>query len=532
MNNIYNPVIRGFNPDPSLTKAKGKYYIATSTFQWYPGVRIYESVNCYDWTFITSPLTEELDFNLEGIEDSAGIFAPNLTYHDDTFYLTYTIVTSLTAPYFEASNYLIKTKDIRGPWTKQKKITEGSFDPFLFFEDDKVYYIAKAADNRWSTKYSHLRKQPGIILMKLDSDTFTPISEPINICYGTGIGSEEGPQLIKRNDYYYLILAEGGTVYDHQVSVFRAKSITGPYQVHPQNPILKSEPADYLQKSGHMSITNFNSQCWLAAYLCSRPIKSKIKGHKGEKMCPLGRETAIGFIEFRKDWPYFMPITSINDALPSNFQSTESKKCNMLNISDFQSPRSDTSKANHFKSESLTMIGKSALSSKFNVNFLARRISEFNTKTEIDIEFNPTTYKQMSGIAIYYDSQNYLSLFITHDYKYGRCLRLEAVRNNVAVPLDKKPKSIEGKVRLGFKIDYDSIESYIILDGVKCSIGERYNFSYLSDDYILKTKGAFFTGSMVGMYTTDLSGNSKQAKFTNYLYVEEDEAMSASRYEQ
>lgn len=521
---VQNPILKGFNPDPTMCKAQDKYYIATSTFQWYPGITIYESKDLVNWNIVSQPLVDNLGFDLRGIDDSAGIWAPNLVYENNKFYLSYTIVKSATGVYYDMENYIITSDEIDGKWNIPKQINNGCFDPSLFFEDEKLYLLAKIVDHRFEPSNDYIDKYSGIIIQELNKDSLEQIGDFEILTHGTGLGGEEGPQLFKRNEYYYLNIAEGGTEYGHQTTVMRSEKLLGPYEVHPNNPVLKSTMDTYLQKAGHSSFVNCGDDKWIISHLCSRPIHSTAMNIKGKLCCPLGRETAIQNVEWEDDWPCivgggsapsteFIAIDNIEIKHKSNFEYIP----NDFPGEDFLSLRREIVTFNRLENGKLIMLGQDSLMSKFDVNMYAIRASSLRFTTSLTLSFSPLNYLQMSGLTLYYDTENYITIFISNDSKFGKCIKVESIKHKKYSTLNVTPISVNSdELRLMLKVDKDAITGFYIEEGKERKIDFEYHTSYLSDDYILLDKPSFFTGMMIGFYCCDLTGKEQKATIANF----------------
>lgn len=519
---VQNPVLKGFNPDPTMCYTNGKYYIATSTFQWYPGITIYESTNLVNWSIVSTPLTDKLDFDLSGIDDSAGIWAPNLVYDQGIFYLSYTIVKSATGVYYDMENYIIRTDDITKNWSKPIQVNSGCFDPSLFFDNQKCYLLAKIVDHRYEPTNDYIDRYSGIIIQELDKTTLNKIGDFEILTHGTGLGGEEGPQMFKRNDYYYLNIAEGGTEYGHQTTIMRSKRIKGPFEIHPNNPLLKSQEGDYLQKAGHSSFIQNDQSQWFISHLCSRPIVSQAPGIRGKLCCPLGRETAIQQIKWKDDWPYVISGPSPSEIFEVDINAETSisdieYKPNQLPCNEYLMLRKNMQVNNYLHDGKLVMPGYDSLMSKFEVNLYGHRVESLNFETSVNLEYNPSNYLQMSGISLYYDTENYITIFVTHDEKYGRCIKVEAINHGKYSTLNMKPKAIsEAEVTLKFIVDGDNILGYYNEAGKDIKLEFEYYSSYLSDDYILLNKPSFFTGMLCCFYNSDLTGKCLDSRVKSF----------------
>lgn len=145
---VKNPVLKGFNPDPSILRVNDDYYIATSTFEWFPGVCIHHSTDLVNWEIVSYALTDDKSLDMTGLDMSCGIWAPNLTYHNGLFYLVYTLVYTDRQRYKDTYNYLVTASDVKGPWSKPVFLNCAGFDPSLFHEGEKKYLVNMVIDHR------------------------------------------------------------------------------------------------------------------------------------------------------------------------------------------------------------------------------------------------------------------------------------------------------------------------------------------------------------------------------------------------
>jgi xylan 1,4-beta-xylosidase len=290
---IANPILPGFNPDPSIVRVGDDYYIATSTFEWYPGVQIHHSRDLVNWRLLTRPLQRASQLDMRGDPDSCGIWAPDLTYADGLFYLVYTDVKrygrTTTAGASGASlrdfhNFVVFSPDIEGDWSDPVYLNSSGFDPSLFHDDDGRKYLVNML---WDHRPGQNRFA-GIVLQEYSLAERALIGPRRNIFAGTPLGLTEAPHLYKRNGYYYLLTAEGGTGWGHAVTMARARTIEGPYELHPDTYILsaRSRPDAPLQRAGHADLVDTPAGETYMVYLCGRPLKNRGR-------CTLGRETAI-----------------------------------------------------------------------------------------------------------------------------------------------------------------------------------------------------------------------------------------------
>ena len=233
---IANPILRGFNPDPSIVRVGDDYYIATSTFEWFPGVQIHHSRDLVYWRLIARPLNRASQLDMRGDPDSCGVWAPCLTHADGLFHLIYTDVKrygrTTTAGASGASlrdfhNYLVTSPRIDGEWSDPVYLNSSGFDPSLFHDDDGRKYLVNML---WDHRPGQNRFA-GIVLQEYSPATRTLVGERHNIFSGTAIGLTEAPHLYKRDGWYYLLTAEGGTGWGHAVTMARSRTLFGPYEL-------------------------------------------------------------------------------------------------------------------------------------------------------------------------------------------------------------------------------------------------------------------------------------------------------------
>lgn len=242
MTMIQNPILKGFCPDPSIVRAGDAYYIAVSTFEWWPGVKLFHSKDLQNWTQIGAALTRKSQLDMIGDPTSGGVWAPCLSYDNGRFYLVFTDVKTKKGRFYNTHNYLVWTDDIRGEWSEPVYLNSIGFDPSLFHDNDGKKYLINMVNGF-----------KGVLVQEIDPQTWELIGERKKVYAGSGIGCTEGPHMYHIGEWYYLLTAEGGTGYDHCVTVARSRSVWGPFETDPHNPLLTSERGrdDALQKCGH-----------------------------------------------------------------------------------------------------------------------------------------------------------------------------------------------------------------------------------------------------------------------------------------
>lgn len=524
MNKINNPVLPGYHPDPSILRVGNDYYIAVSTFEWFPGVQIHHSRDMVNWKLLTYPLTRKSQLNMIGNVNSGGVWAPALSYSDGIYYLIYTDVKSRQGAFKDTHNYMVTAENIEGPWSEPIYLNSSGFDPSLFHDDDgRKWLLNMIWDHRKGTN-----SFAGIALQEYSVEEQKLVGPIKNIFKGTELGLTEAPHLYKRNGYYYLVTAEGGTWYTHAVTVARSKSLFGPYEVDPTNPILTSNQDDMsqIQKAGHGSFVETQDGEWYIAHLCGRPVV--------DKKCILGRETSIQKCYWTEDnwirvvggnhpkWEVEAPNLPAHpfeqESSYDDFsEDTLKKYWNSLRRPFTEDWISLTDRKGY-----LRLKGGESMSSLHHQSLLARRLESLDVEIETAIDYSPTNFQQMAGLILYYDTDDYVYLRVTHHEEKGTCLGIIQSKHGVydeLLPEDiNLPENSTYKLKATIEQQY--VQFYYSIDGEGWEkIGNPIDFSHLSDDdadYIR------FTGTFVGLCAQDLSGQALHADFEYFNYQEKE----------
>ena len=499
---IQNPVLRGFSPDPSIIRAGDDYYIAVSTFEWWPGVGLYHSRDLKNWEQLPSPLRRASQLNMRGNPNNGGIWAPCLSYHEGTFFLIYTDVKSQKRPCYNTHNYLVWTDDIAGEWSEPVYLNSTGFDPSLFHDGDRKYLV----NMRNGFK--------GILMQEYDHGKRALVGAVRTIFTGTDMGFTEGPHLYRHGGQYYLITAEGGTGYGHAVTVARAKDIWGPYELDPQNPMLTSrdDPSLPLQKAGHASMVKMQDGEWLMAHLCARPVEGR---------CLTGRETALEPLEWVDGWPRIKggghaPLTSFESPLEGVvFDAREEPDRDDFSggvgayYSSLRIPPGEDISASGGR---LRLIGRETLFSNFRVTLLARRQKESGCTAEAGMIFTPEMIEHAAGLAYLYNNENFYLLIKTlADDDETPILRLvRSVKGSnwetlAEIRLDPHERLILRAENEGLTVRF-----YYAGDGGDArEIGDGFDSSFLSDE-----AAPGFTGAHFALYCHDAGNGGHAAEFT------------------
>lgn len=533
MDIIRNPVLPGFHPDPSICRVGDDFYIANSSFEWFPGVTIHHSRDLAHWQLVARPLDRTSQLDMVGNPCSGGIWAPCLTWADGLFWLIYTDVKSLHGAYKDTPNYLVTAPDIAGPWSEPIFLNASGFDPSLFHDDDGRKWLVNMI---WDHRPGHNRFA-GTALQEYSHDRQRLVGPIRNICPGSEIGCTEGPHLYKRDGWYYLMLAEGGTGWNHAVSLARSRSINGPYEFQPDNPVLTSEPYPEatLQKAGHASLVNTPSGEWYLAHLASRPVNPEAP--RSEQRCMLGRETALQKVHWDEDgWLRSdvggsepqdqMPAPNLPEAIvpdPPERHDFDNAKLD-LQFQSLRTPVDESWCSLTDRPGFVRLIGRESLGSRHHQSLIARRVQHFRCEAATALEFEPTTSQQMAGLVAFYNVENWYYLHISHEDQLGRVLRLASCDNGTycepAEPLsigNRKRMMMRLTIRNGLLQFYANMACGCV-EGRECDwqpLGPELDATTLSDDYV---QGWGFTGAFVGIACQDLSGQHRAADFDWFEY--------------
>jgi hypothetical protein len=283
------PIISGFHPDPTICRAGEDYYLATSSFEYFPGVPIWHSRDLLRWTQIGHVLTRRSQFSRGDGRASAGVYAGTLRYHDGRFWYVTTNVSD-----YDAGQLIVQADDPAGPWSEPVRVPEAiGIDPDLSWDDAGQCYLT------WKAM-SFTEGETGILQARLDPATGRFLGAAYPVWQGSGLGAVEGPHLYPVDGLWYLVLAEGGTERGHAVTVARAPHPSGPFEGCPANPILSHRSSTHpIQNTGHADLVRSPDGGWAAVYLGVRPQGPTPGFHV------LGRETFLAGLDWVDGWPVF-----------------------------------------------------------------------------------------------------------------------------------------------------------------------------------------------------------------------------------
>ena len=519
-----NPILPGFHPDPCIIRHDGWYYIATSTFEWWPGVQINRSRDLANWEISGYALTRTSQIDLRGVPDSGGVWAPALSHHDGLFWLVYSDMKAFAGPTKDVRNYLVTAPAIDGPWSERTYLNSSGFDPSLFHDDDGRQWLV---NQLWKPSFDSAAFD-GIVVQEYSHAKRCLIGRPRKIFDGSALGATEGPHLYRKDGFYYLVTAEGGTSWTHAVSVARSRRLFGPYEISPSHPLLTSagDPRLALKKSGHGSLVQDERGQWFLAHLCARPVP-------GTCRCTLGRETALQPLDWPAGgWPRLAagdnrplvefeteadPSRPYFDRFEDDFDQPElSPHWNTLR----EPPSADWLTLGE-RPGSLRLRGRHSIHSLFDHSFIGCRVAHHRCDISTRLEYAPASPQQRAGLALYYNTSNFYYLYVSADN--GRVLVNVLVRDNGRFR-EEAAHAWTGPSGRCFELHARLRDAALTFhcavdDGPLCPIGPEFDATTLSDDYPLDSGiGWAFTGLFAGLSAQDSSFPPKPADFDWFRY--------------
>lgn len=513
-----NPILQGFYPDPSVTRVGDDFYLVTSTFSWFPGIPVFRSRDLVHWTQIGNAIDrpDQLDFARLGL--SRGVFAPAIDWHAGLFYILNTCVDC-------GGNFLTTAREAAGPWSDPVWLPdlEGGIDPSLFFDEDGRAWIVNNGPPPGKPLYEGHR---AILLQRFDpaaNRTFGPRTVLVN--GGVDIARKpiwiEGPHILRKDGYYYLTCAEGGTAEGHSQVVLRSRSVTGPYEPFAGNPILTQRdlPRDRpnpATSAGHAQLVRTPRGDWWATFLAVRPYAGDYYN--------TGRETFLLPVEWRDGWPRItepkqsIPYRHLRPSLPTGRAArptsgpfTERDEFDGRALPPYwMMMRNPRERWYRLGGGRLTLRARPVGLGDFgNPSFLARRQQHIEAAASTLLRFRPARPGDEAGLAVLQNDEYWYALIVA---ARGRQRVVELKRRGG--PQDPAGGMIlaaapvaDGPLRL--RID---------------ARGARYDFSYAApagawrtlrageDGTLLSTKRAGgFVGAVFGLYAGSAPAQSRLA---------------------
>ncbi|GAA4690214.1 xylan 1,4-beta-xylosidase [Promicromonospora umidemergens] len=530
---VVNPVVRGFAPDPSVIRVGDWYYLATSSFEWFPTIPLYRSRDLAEWEHAGAVDGAAPGRSLLGVPDSGGIWAPALSHADGVFWVVYSIVRSVGSRHYDLETYLCTAPDVGGPWSGPVRLPGHGFDPSLLHHDGRHYLLNLQNDSRVGG-----RRFDGIVLTGLEIPLVGGVPGRARAVGPTRLLLQreelvEGPKFTVHDGWFYLLLAQGGTGVEHGVLVARSRSLTGPYEVD-DVPLLTSrdDPAVPLQKAGHGELVQAPSGEWYLTHLASRPLPTPAGPRN-----TLGRETAVQRVVWTDGWPRLAqggwhPATEVEvpDATGQAGPSA-GRACQDLGAgwpwSTLREPPGDWVESVPGRPGRVRLRGRMSAESLWQQSLLAQRLTEHHAEVAVTVDAEPTTFTQSAGLMLWYDTTSYYQLHVTWTEPEGepqagqqwvgdqgrRVLVLTHGHPDGARVLATVDLAV-GPIRLRAQIDGATARlSSASGDGPWAQVGPDVDFSELSDDFGPRLR---FTGAMVGISVVDLVDGAFTADFSGW----------------
>ena len=503
---LENPILKGFYPDPSICRVGDDYYLVTSSFEYYPGFPIFHSKDLVHWEQIGHVLDRASQLNLDSIRVSGGVYAPTIRYHNGIFYVINTLIG-------KGGNYLVTATNPAGPWSDPIWLNDTpGIDPSLFFDEDgKVYYTGngRPADNTPDSKKRH------IWLQELDLSIYKLIGQKKIILVEGALHdaqNAEAPHLYKKDGYYYLIIAEGGTGDNHAVTIFRSKNISGPYESNKKNPILthrnlgRSYP---IACTGHADMVDTQNGEWWMVLLGVRPY--------GGFHYNLGRGTFLVPLQWEDNWPVVNPgigkvmFKQAGPNLPLFNAKTVAAKDNFTGESlqyvwnFLRTPRSKFWSLQERKGFLRIHLLPQSITQLVSPAFIGRRQQDTSFEASCKMSFSPQSENETAGMV----------LFMNNDFHF-RFERLIKNGKNFLV-ITKRHAGVETVLHSEpcNKIDLELIVFANGQDyGFKVGFGDGQYKTLLQNvdgRTLSRTNTGGFTGTYIGLYAS-----SKGVPSTNY----------------
>ena len=524
---LINPVLAGFYPDPSVLKVGSDYYLINSTFSYFPGLPVFHSKDLKNWKQIGNVISRPSQMNFMGHRMTRGLFAPAIDHHNGIYYVTCTLID-------RGGNFVVTAKDPAGPWSDPTWLPEvKGIDPSLFFDgNDKAYivYNSDAPDNNPS--YSGHRT---IRMNEFDAVNLKVIGEAkILVNGGVDISKKpvwiEAPHFIKRDSWYYLYAAEGGTSVNHTEVVFRSKSPWGPFVAYENNPILtqKDLPADRkhpITSAGHAQFVEGPDGKTYAVFLAVRPYRDNFYN--------TGRETFIAPVEWNNGWPIINSDSKeIRYSYKVNYKEVKQKSAlpqggnfhytlnfeKQLDLSLMFLRTYDSSSFKVSKADGLTLKLKPETCMELgNPAFIGKRQQHLYGRVETEMNFVTKTDNEKAGLVIFQDEGHF----------YFLC-KSTANEKPVIQLFKSDPETKTMNLLVEFLVATSAEKVFLRID----ANGESYSFycAFKPNDWIpLKDKvdakflstevAGGFIGCVFGLYATSsgkATSNSASFKYLRY----------------
>lgn len=472
----FNPVIPGCYPDPSICRVKDHYYLVASSFEYFPGIPIFESIDLINWRSLGCVLSRPEQVDLKGSNGHSGIFAPTIRYYGGMFYVVATNVS-------HGGHFVVKSKDPRKGWSNPIYLKQEGIDPSLYFEKRTAYLLSTAKDHG----------KNAILLSKVNLETGKTSCQHY-LWHGDGGRYLEGPHLYKINGFYYLLASEGGTEYGHMLVLARSRTLLGKYIPCPDNPILTNRNLGgyELQGTGHGDLVQDVNGKWWIVFLGFRQLGQYLQFHT------LGREVNLLPVIFKNNWVTIKDKIArlrivTNRKIPKQKRLKDRKQKDLKIGHDLVFLRNPNLKNYELNPTSFKLKGDCSLSERMiSPTALFTRQRSFNDlfSAKVDVK------ESIAGLTIYLESDQHYDLIL--EEKNGKWILSR--RLSIGPAVDRKAiaevKKVSGnylpKLMIECNKNYYVLKARINSKNINCG---RYDARFLSSEV-----AGNFTGVMLGMF--------------------------------
>ncbi|KAF5608449.1 xylosidase arabinosidase [Fusarium subglutinans] len=507
-----NPVIRGFNPDPTVCVVPATYstpttfFLSTSTFEFFPGCAIYTSTNLIDWKLIGHALNRRSQINMRTVEPGAGSWASTLRYRPEEkrWYLANGVFHRYRPTVDERifpRGFYVWTDNIWDDtaWSDPVYFDNPGFDQDLFWDDDGKVYLSTTMRFSWRDPNSK-QKDFGIHISEIDISTGRTLTAP-KVIRKSPHGIAEGSHIFRRGDWYYLLTAEGGTEAGHQEWVFRSKdSPLGPWESQGK-PLWYNGPDEEVQRTGHVDVFEDGNGDWWSVLLGVRPVQQQ-----GTFLEPqLGRETFLVKVEWKNDWPVFNDGKNITLKTEGrNLIKSASKPSLRIWKADLSKDDLELGWYQKKKPGVLRLYGNCYdLTSPEAPAMLLRKQTSYNQVFKTKMEFKPTVRGYEAGVVLWWSQHSYASLGVVASENYNGKVEAMISYKGASGDANKFKNSetdLKGNlenVELSIRAYPTKYELYLKAGGKESEV-YTVNASALT---VMPAHGGCFTGTMFGIYS-------------------------------
>tara|TARA_B100000378_G_scaffold234446_1_gene200603 strand:- start:94789 stop:96444 length:1656 start_codon:yes stop_codon:yes gene_type:complete len=498
-NEYANPVVPGFHPDPSIVRVGDDFYLVNSTFSWYPGLPILHSTDLVNWRLIGNAIDRPGMVDFSGLGTNRGLFAPAITHHDGRFWIVNTCIEC-------RGNFVITAERPEGPWSDPVWLDFGGIDPSLYFAENGEAWIVYNDAPKGPPRYEGHR---ALWMKRFDPVSMQVQGEPILLVDGGVDPAEqpvwaEGPHIYKVGDWYYLLAAEGGTAEDHSQTVYRSKTVTGPYEPGPVNPILTQRdlPADRpdrVEATGHADLVELDDGSWWGVFLATRPFAGQ--------STLLGRETFLLPVEWRDGWPLFLdqgasvPLVGQKPGLVASENDPWDRWRD-----DFDGPLSadwigirtpQAVQRMMVGDGELTLIGGAdAAGSLGKPAFVGRRLRHHDAEVITQLSFDPAGEGDFAGLLAFMDESHFVAFGREGDRLTVR-MRQSADQGDRGEVVGSRPITQDGDIQLRIRLNGGSADFAWRPEGSGDwqAVAEQVNVEPLASVH-----AGLFTGVVIGPY--------------------------------